>query len=105
MPLPLPAAEPEQLFATSASIPSPLTLLAVQFPFIALAIWLDSRGPILFRQVRMGRGGALFTLYVFNAQLDIYSFVGLILLQSSFTGFCPLAVLLKKLGVQSGPAF
>ncbi|HEX9206668.1 MAG TPA: DUF2892 domain-containing protein [Steroidobacteraceae bacterium] len=32
-------------------------------------------------------------------------FVGLNLLQSSFTGFCPLAVLLKKLGVQSGPAF
>jgi hypothetical protein len=32
-------------------------------------------------------------------------FVGLNLLQASFTGFCPMAVLLKKLGVQSGAAF
>ena len=33
------------------------------------------------------------------------AFVGLNLLQSSFTGFCPLAVLLKKAGVKTGPAF
>jgi hypothetical protein len=32
-------------------------------------------------------------------------FVGLNLLQSSFTGFCPLAVILRKLGVESGAAF
>lgn len=32
-------------------------------------------------------------------------FVGLNLLQSSFTGFCPLAILLKKAGVKSGVAF
>ena len=33
------------------------------------------------------------------------AFVGANLLQSSFTGFCPLAVLLKKAGIKSGPAF
>lgn len=33
------------------------------------------------------------------------AFVGLNLLQSAFTGFCPLATILKKLGKQSGPAF
>jgi Inner membrane protein YgaP-like, transmembrane domain len=32
-------------------------------------------------------------------------FVGLNLLQASFTGFCPLAFVLRKLGVQSGHAF
>ena len=32
-------------------------------------------------------------------------FVGLNLLQASFTGFCPLATVLQKLGVQPGPAF
>jgi hypothetical protein len=32
-------------------------------------------------------------------------FVGLNLLQSSLTGFCPLAVILKKVGVKSGYAF
>lgn len=33
------------------------------------------------------------------------AFVGLNLLQSAFTGFCPLAVILKKVGVPSGQAF
>jgi hypothetical protein len=32
-------------------------------------------------------------------------FVGLNLLQASFTGFCPLAIILKKLGIRSGCAF
>lgn len=32
-------------------------------------------------------------------------FVGLNLLQASFTGFCPLARILKKLGLQPGSAF
>ncbi len=33
------------------------------------------------------------------------AFVGVNLLQSAFSGFCPLALILKKLGKQSGPAF
>ena len=33
------------------------------------------------------------------------AFVGLNLLQSAFTGFCPLAMILKKLGKQPGHAF
>jgi hypothetical protein len=33
------------------------------------------------------------------------AFVGLNLLQSAFTGFCPLAAILKKMGKQAGPAF
>ena len=33
------------------------------------------------------------------------AFVGANLLQASFTGFCPLATLLRKLGVRSGTAF
>lgn len=33
------------------------------------------------------------------------AFVGANLLQASFTGFCPLAMLLKKFGVKSGSAF
>lgn len=32
-------------------------------------------------------------------------FVGANLLQSAFTGFCPLAIILKKCGVKSGAAF
>ena len=33
------------------------------------------------------------------------AFVGFNLLQSSFTGFCPLALILKKMGKRSGAAF
>lgn len=37
--------------------------------------------------------------------LWVTGFVGLNLFQASFTGFCPLAVILKKMGVKSGCAF
>jgi hypothetical protein len=37
--------------------------------------------------------------------LGFTAFVGLNLLQSAFTGFCPLAMILKKMGVKSGCAF
>jgi hypothetical protein len=37
--------------------------------------------------------------------LWLTAFVGFNLFQSSFTGFCPLALILKKLGGQSKPAF
>ncbi len=33
------------------------------------------------------------------------AFVGVNVLQSAFTGFCPLATILKKLGVKPGQAF
>lgn len=33
------------------------------------------------------------------------AFVGLNLFQASFTGFCPLAMVLQRLGVKSGAAF
>jgi hypothetical protein len=37
--------------------------------------------------------------------LALAAFVGLNLLQSAFSGFCPLAVFLKKLGIKPGAAF
>jgi hypothetical protein len=37
--------------------------------------------------------------------LLLTAFVGFNLLQSSFTGFCPLAIVLKRLGVAPGAAF
>ena len=33
------------------------------------------------------------------------AFVGANLLQSAFTGFCPLAIVLRKLGLRPGAAF
>jgi len=37
--------------------------------------------------------------------LILAGFVGLNMLQSAFTGFCPLAMMLKKLGCKPGAAF
>lgn len=37
--------------------------------------------------------------------LLLTAFVGLNLLQASFTGFCPVAMLLRRLGLASGSAF
>jgi len=37
--------------------------------------------------------------------LFLTAFVGLNLLQSAFTGFCPLAIALRKLGFKAGSAF
>jgi len=37
--------------------------------------------------------------------LWLTGFVGLNLLQSAFTGFCPLAMILKKFGAKPGEAF
>lgn len=33
------------------------------------------------------------------------AFVGLNLFQAAFTGFCPLAIILRRAGVRPGPAF
>jgi hypothetical protein len=48
---------------------------------------------------------ALLGLYVDPRVLWFTAFVGANLLQSSFTGFCPLAIILKKSGVRPGSAF
>jgi hypothetical protein len=37
--------------------------------------------------------------------LFLTAFVGLNMLQAAFTGFCPLAMILGKLGKKPGPAF
>ena len=47
----------------------------------------------------------LLAVYVNPNFLWLTGFVGANLLQSSVTGFCPLAIVLKKLGVQPGKAF
>jgi exopolysaccharide biosynthesis polyprenyl glycosylphosphotransferase len=44
-----------------------LVMLAPLLVLIALAIALDSRGGVLFRQERSGRGGRFFTLYKFRS--------------------------------------
>ena len=44
-----------------------LLITAVLFPFIALAIKLDSRGPVLFGQIRIGKNGRRIHIYKFRS--------------------------------------
>ena len=55
-------------------------------------------------------GGFILLSVILSQVHSIYwlfftAFVGVNLLQSSITGFCPLVVILKKVGVRSGHAF
>lgn len=45
------------------------------------------------------------TVYHSQNWMWLTAFVGANLLQSAFTGFCPLASILKNLGRRPGPAF
>ncbi|WP_237151621.1 YgaP family membrane protein [Oryzibacter oryziterrae] len=45
------------------------------------------------------------TMYVSTYFVWFTVFIGLNLLQSAFTGFCPAAMIFRKLGIKSGCAF
>ncbi|MDP4000575.1 MAG: sugar transferase [bacterium] len=47
-----------------------LPFFLVLYPFVVLAIKLDSRGPAVFKQVRVGRAGQPFVSYKFRGMVD-----------------------------------
>lgn len=49
--------------------------------------------------------GTALGFFVHPYWLAVPTFVGLNLLQSAFTGFCPLALILKAAGMKAGCAF
>jgi exopolysaccharide biosynthesis polyprenyl glycosylphosphotransferase len=46
-----------------------LVCLAGLLPWITLAIWLDSPGPLFYRQTRVGKGGRTFQLYKLRSMI------------------------------------
>ena len=49
--------------------------------------------------------GLLLGMWVSRYWLLLSAFVGLNMFQAAFTGFCPLAILLKRMGRKAGVAF
>lgn len=60
-------------FAFSSAV---LIVLAIPMLAIAIAVKLTSRGPILFRQQRVGRNSKLFTMYKFRTMRMAYAAEG-----------------------------
>ena len=61
------------LYKRTASIVLSLAALLVTLPLIvlvAIAIRLDSKGPVIFRQKRVGKGGKIFLLYKFRSMVE-----------------------------------
>lgn len=44
-------------------------------------------------------------LWIHPNWLYFTAFIGLMLFQSAFTGFCPMNILFRKLGITPGPMF
>jgi hypothetical protein len=66
-------------------------------------IVLAFAGFVIMLSVALGMPGSPIFHHVY--WLYFTAFVGLNLFQSAFTGFCPLALILKKMGVKPGMAF
>lgn len=59
----------KRIFSFTASVTG-LILALPLLALIALAIRLDSKGPVIFKQKRIGEGGKAFTLYKFRTMMD-----------------------------------
>lgn len=70
----------KRLFDVLCAAPLAAVTLALS-PLIAAAIWLEDRGPVLYRQARVGKGGRPFTILKFrtmrtDAEKDGPAFAG-----------------------------
>lgn len=62
-----PVADVQRRFLDLTVSAAALLVLAPVFALVALAIRWDSRGPVLFRQTRVGQNGKTFTMYKFRS--------------------------------------
>jgi hypothetical protein len=79
--------------------------------YIQLYEYLREKLNMSIDRVVMAFAGAVILISLLLAHLNgsnwlwLTAFVGANLLQASFTGFCPLAIILKAIGLKPGEAF
>ena len=66
-------------------------------------IVLAFAGFMIMLSLALGMAGS--PIFHHHSWLYFTAFIGLNLFQSAFTGFCPLATILKKMGKKPGAAF
>ena len=82
-----------------------LFLLALATPFIALAIYLDSPGPIFYAQERVGKGGRIFKLYKFRSMRPDAEKEGAVWAQENDPRVTRVGRILRKTHVDEFPQF
>lgn len=80
-----------------------LLLLAPGFFLIAVLVWLDTPGPILFIQKRVGRNGELFDMYKFRSMHATAPRYGLSPTQSSDTRITTVGRILRRCSLDELP--
>ncbi len=82
-----------------------LLVLAPLFPLIALAIYLDSPGPIFYTQARVGEGGRIFRLYKFRTMVPDAERGGAVWAQENDPRVTRVGRLLRKTHLDEFPQF
>ncbi|MDI7274348.1 MAG: sugar transferase [Anaerolineae bacterium] len=82
-----------------------LTLLGLALPVIALAIYLDSPGPIFYTQERVGKGGRIFRAYKFRSMVPDAERVGPAWAQENDGRVTRVGAILRKAHIDEFPQF
>lgn len=82
-----------------------LLILGIPMLFIAIAIKLDSTGPILFKQVRLGKDMKPFTIYKFRTMCNHAYELGGIVTKSSDSRITKVGSFLRRTSLDELPQF
>lgn len=80
-----------------------ILILAIPMGIIALLIRFDSKGPIIFRQQRMGKNGKIFTIYKFRTMIDHAYEIGGIANSSNDSRITKVGALLRRTSLDELP--
>jgi lipopolysaccharide/colanic/teichoic acid biosynthesis glycosyltransferase len=82
-----------------------VVFLLLLFPLVALMIYLDSPGPFLYRQERLGRNGKLFRVYKFRSMVTDAEKNGAVWAEEDDPRITPVGKILRKTHFDEFPQF